>query len=276
MRTADNVLSMRIEEGAAGYGLYCMLLELMRDASERRLVDNVKNLAFALNEPDVERLGRVMHEYGLFKTDEDGYLRSPWLDEVLQEMDAKKAAAVEAGKRGAAKRYGKSVTQSDTNSHPIATLTPPLLPPYDNKNNKNNETRENPPIQQSRSALLRMKWREYGGEFFFNLARGARTDITDMDRQAVMADLADLADKDDRSRNPGAILDCCETLHLSSEMLQFLLTLSGGGAIGTPVIQRLIQIARAYKDGSFRPKYTADYVLTQLVPLAVGAQTDNQ
>ena len=60
MRTADQVLSMRIQEGSAGYGVYVMLLELLRDADNRRLVFNPRHLAFAMNEPDVELVQRVV------------------------------------------------------------------------------------------------------------------------------------------------------------------------------------------------------------------------
>ena len=60
MRTADQVLSMRIQEGSAGYGVYVMLLELLRDAENRRLVFNPRHLAFAMNEPDVELGQRVV------------------------------------------------------------------------------------------------------------------------------------------------------------------------------------------------------------------------
>ena len=67
MRTADHVLAMRIQEGAAGYGIYVMLLELLRDSETRSLVMNPKNLAFAINEPDVSLVERVITQYGLFE-----------------------------------------------------------------------------------------------------------------------------------------------------------------------------------------------------------------
>ena len=126
MRTADHVLAMRIQEGAAGYGIYVMLLELLRDSETRSLVNNPKNLAFAINEPDVALVERVITDYGLFEIAPDGAFRSPWLQQQLEEYDAKKEAAREAGKRGAAARYGKKYQEKkNDDSDPIAPLCPP-------------------------------------------------------------------------------------------------------------------------------------------------------
>ena len=126
MRTADHVLAMRIQEGAAGYGIYVMLLELLRDSESRSLVFNPRNLAFAINEPNIELVSRVIQEYDLFKVADDGTFTSPWLEAQMEEYDQKKAAAVAAGKKGAARRYGKDVgNKTTTDSDPIGTPCPP-------------------------------------------------------------------------------------------------------------------------------------------------------
>lgn len=65
MRTEDNVLEMRMTEGSAGYGVYVMLLELLRDSEERRLKFNPYKLAFAINETDKELVERVISNYNL-------------------------------------------------------------------------------------------------------------------------------------------------------------------------------------------------------------------
>lgn len=168
MRTADHVLSMRIEEGAAGYGIYVMLLELLRDSESRKLVLNAKNLAFAINEPDLGLVERVITKYSLFDIGEDNTFTSPWLEQQMQEYDEKKKAASEAGKRGAAKRYGQVVgQQTTTNSDPIGTPCPPPLPPYSNITNNIQRYKEN----ESKSKLLNMQFAGMGGLELFNLAR---------------------------------------------------------------------------------------------------------
>ena len=49
---------------------------------------------------------RVLHNYGLFNIDDDGLLTSPWLLEQMEAYDNKKRRLQEAGRRGAAKRFG--------------------------------------------------------------------------------------------------------------------------------------------------------------------------
>ena len=71
-----------------------MLLELLRDAENRSLVFNPANLAFAINEPDVELVRRVCTEYDLFNLDADNRLSSPWLEAQMAAYDEAKEAAL--------------------------------------------------------------------------------------------------------------------------------------------------------------------------------------
>lgn len=116
MRDFSSVLTLRIEEGSAGYGVYVMILQLLRDMPGYSMGDNPKRIAFALNEPDVTMVERVLHNYGLFDIDGEGLLNSPWLTEQLSSYDQKKRKLQEAGRRGAAKRFGTS-----SNGEAIAT-----------------------------------------------------------------------------------------------------------------------------------------------------------
>lgn len=268
MRTADVVLTLRMAEGPAGYGVYCMLLELLRDAEDRKLVVNPRNLAFALNVPDVELVDRVIHSPGLFSLSEDGFFTSPWLEVVMSEFDAKKEAAREAGRRGAAVRY----SQKPPHSNPIA---PPMPTPSQGNSNtpiQEEKKNENNPSTQTRSKLLDLKWGGYEGEFFFDLARRAHTEISPIDYETIKNLSEQYEARGVRDKNPGVVLDLCVAMRLSSEMLSFLLKLTGGGMVGTRVMKELIRILWAWNGTGgvekFRPKYPADYVLTQLVPLA--------
>ena len=116
MRDFSQVLTLRIEEGSAGYGVYVMILQLLRDMPNYSMSDEHKRIAFALNEPDVDMVYRVMHKYGLFELDVNGLLFSPWLSEQLSSYDQKKKKLQEAGRRGAAKRFG-----TNNNGEAIAT-----------------------------------------------------------------------------------------------------------------------------------------------------------
>lgn len=104
-RISSAVLSLRIEEGAAGYGVYWMILELLRDAPNFRFSRNPKAIAFAINEHDIELVSRVINNFGLFDFDDDSLLWSPWLLDAMEAYSDKKAKLQEAGRRGAAKRW---------------------------------------------------------------------------------------------------------------------------------------------------------------------------
>lgn len=104
-RVSSAVLSLRIEEGASGYGIYWMVLELLRDAPGFKYSSSPKAIAFAINEHDSALVERVIRNYGLFDFDDDGLLMSPWLLEAMGAYSDKKQKLQEAGRRGAAKRW---------------------------------------------------------------------------------------------------------------------------------------------------------------------------
>lgn len=276
MRTADEVLTLRMSEGAAGYGVYCMLLELLRDAESRELALNAKNLAFALNVPDVDLVDRVIHSPGLFDLSKEGRFSSPWLNLVLQELDAKKAAAQEAGRRGAAARYGqKMAINKQPYSNPMGGAMGTPKATNTNIPIQEKEKEEIHPSTQtdgSRSRLLGMSWGGYDGEFLFNLARKPGTIISPVDEETLRNLCSEQRARGMTDRNPEYVLDLCVTMGLSSEILSFLLKISEGGRTGTPFAKEAVRILNAWNSKNektrFRPKYPADYVLTQLIPLA--------
>lgn len=118
-RLAGGLLSLRIDEGAAGYGVYWMLLELLRDAPGYKLTADPRALAFAINEPDTTLVERVINNLALFDRDTEGNLFSPWLNEQLSAYDDKKRKLQEAGRRGAARRY-----QAKSIDNGVAIATP--------------------------------------------------------------------------------------------------------------------------------------------------------
>lgn len=263
MRTADNVLAMRIKEGAAGYGIYVMLLELLRDSETRSLVFNPKNLAFAINEQDVALVERVIKDYGLFEVAPDGAFRSPWLQQQLEEYDAKKEAAREAGRRGAARRYGKEPGSAGSDDRvAIGTPCPPPSEPHSNIRVYNN-TNE---IKPTKSKLLGMSWEGYSGNDLFSLARTIEPPLDDITKQWAAAKQKEL----DRDRGRGkhnleAILEVCDHYKFGEGMFTFLLKYTNLGQIGHPGLVKLLAIYTANKKEKFEPKYPAEYMLVKLL-----------
>lgn len=263
MRTADHVLAMRIEEGAAGYGIYVMLLELLRDSETRSLVLNPRNLAFAINEPDSALVERVIREYSLFTIGEDNTFTSPWLEQQMQEYDEKKKAASEAGRRGAAKRYGQVVGQKPaTDSDPIGTPCPPPLLPHSNITNNINKTDKT----NSKSKLLALTWGEMTGEDLFNLAR---TDEGEVDE--ITARWARGIHKEfEQTRGFGkfnveGLLEICEYFHLGTKMLTWLIKYSNYAQVGTRQCTNIFTLYSRCRDEKFTPRFPAEYILVKLI-----------
>lgn len=263
MRTADHVLAMRIKEGAAGYGIYVMLLELLRDSETRSLVCNPMNLAFAINEPDVSLVERVIKDYGLFEIAPDGAFRSPWLNEQLLEYDAKKEAAREAGRKGAARRYGKKAEdQAKEDSNPIGTLCPPPSVPYSNitKYNKQNE------IKPTKSKLANLEFEGYTGDDLFSLARTIQPPLDEVTRRWADGKQKELdAQRGRNKHNLDAILEVCDHYKFGEGMFTFLLKYTNLGQVGHHGLVKLLSIYTANKKEKFTPKYPAEYLLVKLL-----------
>lgn len=101
------ITTLLIEEGHAAYGIYWMVLELLRDCPRYRIGHNPKAIAWSIHCQDVDLVSRVLDNYGLFDQDGDGLLFSPWLLDQMSSYDDKKRRLQEAGRRGAAKRFAK-------------------------------------------------------------------------------------------------------------------------------------------------------------------------
>lgn len=263
MRTADHVLAMRIREGAAGYGIYVMLLELLRDSETRSLVCNPANLAFAINEPDIALVERVIRDYGLFEIAPDGAFRSPWLQLQMEEYDAKKEAAREAGKRGAAARYGKKYHAPDNDdSDPIGTLCPHPSVPYGNITNNTNITKSTKPT----SKLLEMSWKDMTGRDLFDLARLIQPPLDDITGQWASGKQKELDEQRGRNKhNVEVVYEIARYYKLGDAMFGWLLRFTDLGKVGSQELMHLIDVWNKNKAEKFMPKYPAEYLLVKLL-----------
>lgn len=271
MRTADQVLSMRISEGSAGYGVYVMLLELLRDAENRRLVFNPKHLAFAMNEPDVELVRRVVQDYGLFNLDDQERITSPWLEAQMAEYDAKKAAAVAAGKRGAARRYGRVAEESSGEDRVPMGGAMAAQQDTDSNITQYNNTNE---IKSTKSKLLGMTWRDMTGEALFSLARKKEPLIDDLSRKVIDDRQKAFDAKYGRDRyNLNGIVWDCDYFNVGVSMFAWLVKYTDNGRIGSPGMDRLAKLAYDCRNTKFVPKYGAEYLLVKLIEQEQNAQT---
>lgn len=278
MRTTDQVLAMRIAEGAAGYGVYMMLLELLRDAEGRSLVSNPAHLAFAINEQDVSLVERVLKDYGLFTLSDDGKFSSPWLEAAMDEYDAKKAAAREAGRRGAAKRYGKvaeplpDMTKDENPEQvpygdPIGGGMGSVETPHANNIPRNNTKQNITNSIQSKSKLLSLSWGRWSGEELFLIARQKGTLMSELDKKEMACRLAVEMAKEVPEFNPELVYDIAQAMKFSHEQYEVLLDVLDGGRIGTPRIVEAIRIYNAWNRKEFRANFPFEYLICKLLEL---------
>lgn len=265
MRTSSHVLRMRIREGAAGYGIYMMLLETLRDAEGRRVFNFPEGLAFAINEPDIDLVKRVIEDYGLFTQDKEGYITSPWLDAQMAEYDAKKAAAAEAGRRGAAKRYGKQPEKAPENGDPIGGAMGSLKAPNSNKPNPNiiNSTEINP--TNSKSRLLGLTWGRWSGEELFLIARQRGTIFSPLDREEAALRASQELMKPEIEFNHDLPVQLADAMHLTHEQYEVVADILGHSKIGTPRLMEAVRILNAWIDKSFRAKYPFEHLICSLL-----------
>lgn len=98
----EKIINMRMDHGPAGYGVYWMIVERLRDADGYRLTANYKALAFAMM-CDEALVSSVVEDYGLFVV-EGGKLHSESLLRRMDKMDERSRKAKEAAEA----RWGKA------------------------------------------------------------------------------------------------------------------------------------------------------------------------
>lgn len=99
-RNSKKLFRVRQKFGAAGYGIYFMLIEMLRDADDNCLTLDYDMLAFDIRE-DAELIRHIVEDFGLFCIS-DGVFTS----EGLQERLTSNFRSI-AGKKGAEARWGK-------------------------------------------------------------------------------------------------------------------------------------------------------------------------
>lgn len=104
-RNDERVTRLRIRYGAAGYGIYFMLLEILQAAPEYTLETDYKALAFDLRVPAC-RIKTIVEQSGLFVLIDDGKrFYSERLARDMGEQEKLEQRRAEAGRMGADARW---------------------------------------------------------------------------------------------------------------------------------------------------------------------------
>lgn len=250
LHQSGKVLSMMAKEGAHGYGVFMLLLQLARDNENRWITSDVEQLAYAIRETDTELVGRVIQNYDLFQTLPGGDLYSPVLDSLMQEYDAKKTAAREAGKRGAAARYGKA-TAEQPHSDPIATPQQPH-----SNSTLQDVTKGN--LTQSRSKLLQEEFFGLRGENLISFCRDKGLEI-----DAEFISRCDAAAKP--GYTPQFLAETCAWFGVNQGIFKAILKWANYAKCGDPRYTFLLKLQKDAEKAEFRPKYPAEYLISKCI-----------
>ena len=250
LHQSGKVLAMMAREGAHGYGVFLLLLQLARDNENRWITSDVAQLSYAIRETDTELVGRILQNYDLFQPLQGGDLYSPVLESLMSEYDAKKTAAREAGKRGAAIRYGKATAEAP-HSDPIATPQPangnPILP---------NKTEGN--STQSRSKLLREEFQGMAGDVLVSFCRSSG--------RAIDKTFIDLCDKAARpGYTPQFLAEACAWFGVHQGIFGKLGEWCNYAKCGDPRYAFLLKLQTDAEKAGFRPKYPAEYIISKCI-----------
>ena len=247
---SKKVLSMMAKEGAHGYGVFLLLLQLARDNEHRWITSDIELLAYAIRETDTELVGRIVKNYDLFETLPNDNVYSPVLDSLMSEYDAKKAAAREAGRRGAAARYSKANAEQP-NGDPIATLEQP-------QSNKTIQDKTKGNFTQSRSKLLE--------EEFMGLAGADLVSFCRSEGKAIDAEFIEAVDKKATpGYTPQFLAETCAWFGVHQFIFAALLKWCNHAKCGDPRYTFLLKLQKDAEKAEFRPKYPAEYLVSKCI-----------
>jgi hypothetical protein len=133
-RNDNKIISVRMKYGAAGYGVYFMLIEKLRESADYKCVKDYNTIAFDLR-VDASIVKSIVEDFGLFAFTESG--ECFYSESLLQRMiplDNLRKKRSKAGKAGMKNRWeSEQLKQTDNN---VITQ----LPKSDNNKSKVNKS----------------------------------------------------------------------------------------------------------------------------------------
>lgn len=258
LSTMDAVLKMRMAEGSAGFGLYVLLLEQLRNSDSYSIKFEPQVLAWSLHEPDQQLLCRVIQDYGLFEISPDGELSSPWLTSVMAEHEAKRAKLSAAGKKSAAMRQ--------QGGNQVATTLPAAQQPSCNEVAKNSQ-QINKPNKQNKEINPTNPLDEDGGEVdifsdeYISAVGKSHCELFDPDKHAAGM-------ISDARHNYNVLIAAALQYKLTVHQFVVLNMAVDDCTIGTPRFMAFIAALKHCKETKFKPTYPFEYFMARLKTVA--------
>lgn len=255
LQKMDQVLKMRMTEGAAGYGIYIMMLELLRDSENYRQHYDPAVIAWAMHEPDIDRLKRVCESYNLFQIDENQDISSPWLISTMAAHEERRQKLSAAGKKSAAVKAGKKETSSTTLTPPLqggCNLVGNLVQQNINKekSEKNKKSPLTPIVEGSGINIFDKNYISQVGK-----AKGAPYDPACNEFDSC----------NDKTHNINPIMAGAVTYSMTRAQVLALMAATNNGEIGCPEFVALLAAFRHCKDTQFKPTYPFEYFMSKIL-----------
>lgn len=262
MRVMRDVIKMRQREGAAGYGVYMMLLEFLRDSDESPVYDDPDAIAFAINEQDTALISRIIHDYSLFQVTDDSVIISPFLAAAKKEAEQAKARAREFGRMGAKARYhhdnpphhNPDHTYSVPNSEDSTPIPPPIEGPDYNQNNQPKSPTDVGEKKPTKSKLIGMEWLGISGKTWLETIRGSRL-LTEGEIRAIWEF------KSEPGHNCIMLYDWIRNYNMSRELWSVLTTKTDFWTIENRVFKALHKVVKHVKETQYSPAHPSEYLI---------------
>lgn len=128
-RNDEKLLRLRMRLGAAGYGVYFMLLERLREEVDYTSAKDYNMIAFDLR-VDAKLIKSVVEDFGLFAFTDDGKcFYSESFTRRMAMKDAKSEGRSKAGKAGMEARWGKRLKKVEDDGETADLPAPEKEPP---------------------------------------------------------------------------------------------------------------------------------------------------
>lgn len=258
LSSMDAVLRMRMAEGSAGFGLYVLLLEQLRNSASLSIAVDLNVLAWSLHEPDIERLRRVIQDYGLFELSSAGEMSSPWLTSVMEEHEQRRAKLSAAGKKSAAMRQ-QGLSQAATTL--TAAPQPPSKEVAKNSQQINKEKEINKKINTTPSTNGEGEEVDIFSDDYISAVGKSQCDLFDPDKHAVGM-------VSDAKHNYNVLIAAALQYRLTVHQFVVLNRAVDDCTIGAPRFMEFIRVLRHCKDTSFKPSFPFEYFMSQLKRVA--------
>lgn len=242
-RSSGMLVSLLMNEGFEGYGLYWAILEVLRDAPDYRYSSDARVWAYVLHAQDTLLVERVLHAYGLFAFTDDDLVFSPWLSDQLTTYDDTKRRRQEAGKKGAASRWGSKASE-DGNAIAKPSVEDGNAIAYNNTQPYLTENKNTKPNQGNGE-----EWRSICEN------QGERVDPRLIDV---------LAQTSQEGHAPGYIAQVCIQYGMGENVLNFLCEATDNADLGNDTYKKFCALVRRIQQEKYTLKYPANFFLSKL------------